>query len=81
MTTTTDTPEQHLAIFRSGRSLVLDELAREQAILNSENETEMSEVDAALINGASFRSVRERSYFKNQYRRHARNIAEGNRFY
>jgi hypothetical protein len=53
----------------------------EQAILNSENETEMVEEDAALLNKASFRNRGERNFFKNQYRRHARNIAQGNRFY
>ena len=36
---------------------------------------------AAEINRASFRIRAERNMFKNAYRRHARNIAEGNPFY
>ena len=82
MPTTTRAAEyKDLAIFRSGRSLALDELAWEQAVLNAENETDMSDEDAARLNAASFRDRGERSFFKNQYRRHARNIADGNRFY
>lgn len=72
---------QDLAIFRSGRSLSLDELANDQAVVNAENETDMTDEDAAMLNAASFRDRGERNFFKNQYRRHARNIAEGNRFY
>lgn len=70
-----------LAIFRSGRSLALDGLAREQAVLNAENETDMTDEDAARLNADSFRDRGERNFFKNQYRRHARNIANDNRFY
>jgi hypothetical protein len=70
-----------LAIFRTGRSFILDNLASEQAILNRENETDMTDEDAAEINSASFQDRGERNFFKNSYRRHARNIAEGNRFY
>ena len=81
MTSPKTTDYQDLAIFRSGRSPSLDELAREQAVLNAANETEMSEADAAELNAASFRDRGERNYFKNQFRRHARNIAEGNLFY
>ena len=73
--------QRALAIFRSGRSLALDTLATEQAILNSENETDMSDEDAARLNAGSFRDKGERNFFKNQYRRHVRNIGEGNRFY
>lgn len=61
-----------LAIFRSGRSLALDGLAREQAVLNAENETDMTDEDAARLNADSFRDRGERNFFKNQYRRHAR---------
>jgi hypothetical protein len=81
MDTTHPTPFLDLEIFRSGRSLQLDALAMEQAILNSANETEMVEEDAALLNKASFRNRGERNFFKNQYRRHARNIAQGSCFY
>ncbi len=70
MTNATATEQVDLAIFRNGRSLALDALAREQAILNHENETEMSDEDAARINGASFRNKGERNFFKNQHRRH-----------
>ncbi len=68
-------------IFQNGRSIKLDDLAREQAIINSENETEMSGDLAAQLNAASFRNQGERNFFKNQFLRHARNIAQGNRFY
>ena len=74
--TTTD-----LAIFRTGRSLHLDTLAYEQAVLNTENETEMDEDLAALLNGGSFRNKGERNFFKNQFRRHTRNAAQNNPFY
>ena len=81
MPTTQAAEHKDLAIFRSGRSLALDELAREQAVLNAENDVEMGDEEAAGLNAASFRDKGERSFFKNQYRRHARNIADGNRFY
>jgi hypothetical protein len=81
MNNTGTTTYRDLSIFRTGRSLVLDELAREQAILNHANETDMSEEQAAELNQGSFRDRGEKNFFKNQYRRHKRNIAEGNRFY
>ena len=81
MTNPTPTGTRGLAIFRNGRSLILDTLAREQAILSNENETDMTEEDAVLINAASVRNRGERNVFKNDYRRHVRNIALGNRFY
>ena len=70
-----------LKIFRTGRSLMIDDLAREQAILADANEIDMPEEEAANLNAASFENRGDRSFFKNQYRRHARNIAQGNRFY
>ena len=81
MTNATAAEAKDLAIFRNGRSLTLDTLAREQAILNRENETDITDEDAVCINAASFRNRGERNFFKNSYRRHMRNIAEGNRFY
>ena len=60
---------------------MLDGLAREQAILNAENEIEMDADLAADLNAASFRKREERNLFKNAYQRHSRNIAGGNRFY
>ncbi|MBK5295289.1 MAG: hypothetical protein JJE04_26880 [Acidobacteriia bacterium] len=81
MTNATAAQERDLAIFRNGRSLALDELGREQAILNAENETEMDDENAADLNAESFRNKGERNFFKNQHSRHMRNIAEGNRFY
>ena len=81
MTNIANTEYTDLDIFASGRSLTLDSLARAQTIVNQENETEMDEELAAALNAGSFRNRGERSFFKNQYRRHARNIADGNRFY
>jgi hypothetical protein len=78
MTTQTITD---LEIFKSGRSLLLDQLAREQAIIDAANETVLAEDDAATLNATSFRNRGDRNFFKNQYRRHARNIAAGNPFY
>jgi hypothetical protein len=72
---------QTLQIFRTKRSLQLDDLASDQAVVASANETELSEDDAATINERSFRNKGERNFFVNQYRRHARNIAKGNPFY
>jgi hypothetical protein len=70
-----------LEIFKSGRSLVLDQLAREQAIIDAANETDLAEDDSATLNATSFRTRGDRNFFKNQYRRHVRNIAAGNPFY
>ena len=70
-----------LQMFRKGRGLQLDSLAAEQAILSSVNDTDLSDDDAASINAASFKTRGERNFFKNQYRRHARNIAQHNPFY
>jgi hypothetical protein len=70
-----------LKIFKSGRSLVLDQLAIEQAIIDVANETDFTEDDAAALNATSFRNRGDRNFFKNQYRRHVRNIAAGNQFY
>ena len=78
MTTQTITD---LEIFKSGRSLLLDQLAREQAIIDAANETVLAEDDAATPNSTSFRNRGDRTFFKNQYRRHAHNIAAGNQFY
>ena len=78
---TKPTEYRDLDIFRNGRSIVMDDLAKEQALINDENETEMSGDLAAELNAASFRNRSERNFFKNQYLRHARNIAQGNRFY
>jgi hypothetical protein len=64
-----------LKFFQTGRSLVLDDLAREQALLNDANETEMSEELAAELNRASFKDRGERNFFKNQYRRYTRHAA------
>lgn len=79
MTKTTE--YRDLAIYRTGRGIKLDDLAREQAIINRENDTEMGEDLAAEINVASFLNRGERNFFKNQYRRHVANIARGNPFY
>jgi hypothetical protein len=68
-------------IFRTGISLKLDELAREQAIIDAANDGSLEPEDAANINRASFRNRGDRNFFKNQYRRHASNIAAGNQFY
>lgn len=83
MTTTTNGSKTHqdLAIYRTGRSRALDLLAYEQVLLNCANDTDMTVEDASRINAASFRNREERIFFENQYRRHARNAAAGNRFY
>ena len=70
MTTTND-----MACARSSRTTVLDDLAREQAILKNANETDMTEADAAEINRSSFRNRGERNTFKNAYCRHAGSMA------
>lgn len=72
---------QTLRFFRTERSFFLDGLASDQAVVASANETELTEDDAAMINARSFRNNGERNFFVNQYRRHARNIAQGNPFY
>jgi hypothetical protein len=72
---------QDLEIFQTGRSRLLDDLACEQAVINHQNETDMPEHEAAPLNTASFRNRGERNFFVNQYRRHVRNLAQGNRFY
>jgi hypothetical protein len=72
---------QDLEIFRTGRSRLLDDLACEQAVINHVNETDMPEQEAAKLNAGSFKNRGERIFFVNQYRRHVRNLAEGNRFY
>ncbi len=72
---------QTLRIFRTERSFFLDALASDQAVVASANETDLSEEDAASINAHSFHNRGERNFFKNQFRRHARNIAQDNPFY
>ena len=59
----------------------INDLAMEQAILAHENETPMDADIAAQINAASLRTEPERRQFKHDFRRHVRNIAEGNPFY
>ena len=81
MTNFQTTTTGDLAIFRTRRSLELDQLAMEQGLLNAANETDMSDELAAQVNAASFRNRCERNLFKNAFRRHTRNIAEGNPFY
>ncbi len=46
--------QQTLQIFRAERSVYLDALAEDQAIVASANEMEMGEDDAATINAQSF---------------------------
>ena len=65
----------------SERATQINDLAMEEAILAHENEIELTADDAARVNQASLRNERERRQFKHDYRRHLRNIAEGNRFY
>jgi hypothetical protein len=48
--------------------LILDDLAREQAIIDSANEDDLTLEDAAEINRFSFRNRGERTFLKNQYR-------------
>ena len=79
--TNTNTTTPDLDIFTNGISLKLDDLAREQAIIDAENDIALDPEDAAQINAASFRNRGDRNFFRNQYRRHARNIAAGNPFY
>jgi hypothetical protein len=53
----------------------------EQAIIAHENETDLDADTAAQINAASLRTEQEGRQFKHDFRRHVRNIAEGNPFY
>jgi hypothetical protein len=59
----------------------INDLAYEQAILASENETDMDAETAGSLNSASLRSELERRQFKHDFNRHMRNIAAGNPFY
>jgi hypothetical protein len=59
----------------------IDDLAREQAILAHANEIDMDDQDAMRINRASLPTREAQILFKHSFRRHARNIAEGNPFY
>jgi hypothetical protein len=68
-------------ILRTQRSLYLNGLASDQAIVADANETDLTEDGAATINARSFRNKGERNFFVHQYRRLARNIAQGNPFY
>ena len=61
--------------------LRIDDLARDQAILAHENEIDMDDRDAMQINIASLPTRAAQVLFKDNFRRHARNIAEGNPFY
>ncbi|MCW5982449.1 MAG: hypothetical protein KIT09_30460 [Bryobacteraceae bacterium] len=63
------------------RAAIINNLAMDQTMMDRENESEIAAEDAANINQASFRNEWERRQFKHDYRRHARNIAEGNPFY
>jgi hypothetical protein len=62
-------------------SIKINDLAMEQAILASENEIPMDAETAVDLNSANLRSPRERIRFKHDFRRHMRNIMEGNPFY
>ncbi len=59
----------------------INDLAMDQAIPATENDTPMDAETAAQINAASLRTEPERRQFKHDFRRHMRNIAEGNPFY
>ena len=61
--------------------LRIDDLARDQAICAHGNDVEMTDQDAMLINIASLPTRAAQVLFKDNFRRHARNIAEGNPFY
>jgi hypothetical protein len=69
-----------LEIYRSGTARKLDDLCREQAIIDHDNDCPLDAEDAAEINRASFRNLGDRTYFRIQYRRHVRNLAVGNPF-
>ena len=47
-------------------TIKINTLTREQTILSRENETGMTDEDAAFINRASFRDRGARNFFKNQ---------------
>jgi hypothetical protein len=59
----------------------INDLAIEQAIFAFENEIEMDAETAVDLNSGDLATVRERVQFKHDFRRHMRNIMEGNRFY
>ena len=59
----------------------INDLAMEQAILADANEADMDAETAARINAASLPTEQERRQFKHDFRRHVRNIADGNPFY
>ena len=59
----------------------INDLAMEQALLAHENETPMDADDASRINRASLHTEQERRQFKHDFRRHMRNIGQGNPFY
>jgi hypothetical protein len=67
--------------FQTTRASQISDLAYEQAILAAENETPMDAELAATLNAGELRNEYERRQFKHDFRRHMRNIAEGNRFY
>lgn len=53
----------------------------DQAIIADANETPMDAETAVQINAASLQTEQKRRRFKQDFRRHMRNIAEGNPFY
>jgi hypothetical protein len=59
----------------------INDLAMEQAIIAHENETDMDADTAAQIKAAGLRTEQEGRQFKHDFRRHVRNIAEGNPLY
>jgi len=59
----------------------INDLAYEQAIFAAENETPMDAELALALNAGELRHEYERRQFKHDFRRHMRNIADGNRFY
>ena len=59
----------------------INDRAMEQAILADANEADMDAETAARINDASLPTEQERRQFKHDFRRHVRNIADGNPFY
>ncbi len=65
----------------SEQKMQIHELAMEQAIQNHVNEVDMDPNDAVEINRASLPTRDAQILFKHNFRRHTRNIAEGNPFY
>ena len=63
------------------RAVRINDLAYEQAVLADGNEIDMDAEQALVLNAGSLRSKSERRQFKHDFRRHMRNIAEGNPFY